>query len=87
MKGKAALHCLKYFLGLEPPLTQIRVGVAILDALCRASSRLVEVRVFEAVTARVIAADAMSDTAKRFAVDPFFKGPYVGRGHRSLGGI
>jgi predicted O-methyltransferase YrrM len=75
MRGKAALHCLKYFLGLESAFTQTTESERqLLAQYARASSRLVEIGVFEGVTTRVIA-DAMPDTANLFAVDPFFKGP------------
>lgn len=74
MLGSAALHCGKYFLGLEEAETQTTDAERRLLAKYAArSKRGLEIGVFEGVTTRILA-ESMPDAAELFAVDPFFRG-------------
>lgn len=74
MVGGAALHWLKYSLGMDSAHTQTSEAERQLLARYATKSRaLLEIGVYEGVTTRALA-EAMPETAELFAVDLFFKG-------------
>lgn len=76
MKGAAALHCLRYFLGFDRAQTQTTPAERLLlTQYARGRSSLLEIGVFQGVTTRLIA-EAMPSGSELYAVDPFFKGSF-----------
>jgi predicted O-methyltransferase YrrM len=74
MKGNAAIHYIKYLLGIERPETQTTLNErAAISKYAKAKLHCVEIGVFEGVNTITIA-EAMSPGGVLYGIDPFFKG-------------
>lgn len=76
MKGNAAIHYLKYQMGLEKPQTQTTEKERLAISKYASDALLgVEIGVFEGVNTIAIS-NAMPPNGKLFGIDPFFKGRF-----------
>lgn len=74
MMGANMLHCLRYFLGLDPAHTQTTGREqAVIQRWAQGRRRLVEIGVFEGFTSRLIRA-AMAPDGVLWCIDPFTRG-------------
>ncbi len=74
MYGKTLIHSVAYHLGLEPPHTQTTSRErATLERLAYGRKAIVELGVFEGVSARILRR-AMASDGRLWLVDPFFPG-------------
>ena len=73
---RTAVHCARYFLGLDEPETQVtRNERELLGRHVANKRRAVEIGVFEGSTTRFLA-DQMDREGELYAIDPFFGGRF-----------